>query len=136
MDCRLEDLTNNFSSQILPYLTKNFREIYHDIFYDNMYRENYKSECQILECDCQQLLQNIVTLSQTRKLCDFLRKIVVEKASYQPTEMDKFDMRGDDVLQRKRFQQKIKVDPSENIKNLFDDITSETAVDIYRECLT
>ena len=136
MDCRLEDFTNNFSAQIIPYLIKSFRDIYKDIFYDNMYREDYKTKCQVVECDCQQLLQNIVTMSRTRKLCDFLRELIIEKASYQPTDMDKFDLRGDDALQRKRFAQKNKVDPTENIKLLFDNLTSEVAVDIYRESTT
>ena len=55
MDCRLEYFTNNFIAQILPYLITKFRQIYNDVFHDNCYRENYKMQSQILECDCEQL---------------------------------------------------------------------------------
>ena len=136
MDCRLEYFTTNFISQLLPYLIQNFRKIYHDVFHDNCYRENYKSQSQILECDCEQLLQNIIFLTDNRKVCNFLRQKIIELNSYQPSEIDKFDLRGDDAFQRKRFSKKRNVDMTENIKLLFDDITPEIAVDLYRASIT
>ena len=71
MDCRLEYFTNNFIAQILPYLITKFRQIYNDVFHDNCYRENYKMQSQILECDCEQLLQNIIFLTDTKKFVTF-----------------------------------------------------------------
>lgn len=136
MDCRLEYFTNNFIAQILPYLITKFRQIYNDVFHDNCYRENYKMQSQILECDCEQLLQNIIFLTDTKKVCNFLREKIKEINTYQPSQIDKFDLRGDDILQRKRFHKKTNVDMTENIKLLFDNITAEIAVDLYRASIT
>ena len=47
-------------------------------------------------------------------------------------ENDKFNLYGDDSLQRKRFHDKEDVDLVDIIKQLFDDISSEQAVDFYR----
>ena len=69
-------------------------------------------------------------------MCNFLRQKIIELNSYQPSEIDKFDLRGDDAFQRKRFSKKRNVDMTENIKLLFDDITPEIAVDLYRASIT
>ena len=98
--------------------------------------ENYKMQSQILECDCEQLLQNIIFLTDTKKVCNFLREKIKEINTYQPSQIDKFDLRGDDILQRKRFHKKTNVDMTENIKLLFDNITAEIAVDLYRASIT
>lgn len=58
--------------------------------------------------------------------------MVVSKATYIPTENDKFNLYGDDSLQRKRFHEKEDADLVDIIKQLFDDITSIQAVDFYR----
>jgi hypothetical protein len=54
----------------------------------------------------------------------------------KPTENDKFNLTGDDALQRRRFQEKEDVDLAEAIKLLFDGISSEDAVDFVRSRTT
>ena len=133
MDCRLEDLSMNIISQVLPFLITTFRKIYKDIFDDNEFRANFSSHSQITECDCEQLLMNILLLGQPKEFCNCLRKIIKRKAVYKPSEKnDKFNLQGDDSLQRKRFQEKDDVDLVDIIKQLFDSITAEDAVDFYR----
>jgi hypothetical protein len=132
MDCRLEDLSSNLISSILPIMIGMFRKLYKDVFGDNDFRNDYSSKCQITECDCEQLLQNIILISKPKEFYNLVREMVVSKATYIPTENDKFNLYGDDSLQRKRFHDKEDVDLVDIIKQLFDDITSLQAVDFYR----
>ena len=132
MDCRLEDLSSNLISNILPIMIGMFRKLYKDVFGDNDFRNDFSSKCQITECDCEQLLQNIILVSQPKIFYNLVREMVVSKATYIPTENDKFNLYGDDSLQRKRFHEKEDADLVDIIKQLFDDITSIQAVDFYR----
>ena len=110
-----------------------FRKIYYDVFDDNIFRIDYSNKTQITECDCEQLLQNIFLLSQPIKFCNKIRFLIMKNASYTPTENDKFNLYGDDTLQKKKFQHTIKTDNIVDvIKELFDSITTEDAVDFYR----
>ena len=132
MDCRLENLSTSLITDVLPYMVSMFRRLYRDVYGDNEFRSDYASKCQITECDCEQLLQNIIMMGQPKEFCIVLREIVKNKSTYKPTENDKFNLYGDDSLQRKRFQEKEEVDLVEIIKQLFDGISSEEAVDFYR----
>lgn len=132
MDCRLEELMNGLVTNIQPYLISIFRRIYYDLFHHNDYHRDYMTKNQILECDCEQLVQNILLLSDSKKLSMKLRKTIVENCTYQPTENDKFNLYGDDVMQRQRME-KIDTDLVEVVKLLFDEISSEEAVDFYRK---
>lgn len=132
MDCRLEDLSGNLSFNILPYMIGMFRKLYRDVFGDNDFRSDFSKKCQLTECDCEQLLQNIILVGQPKEFYNIIRTIVKNKATYTPTENDKFNLYGDDALQRKRFHEKEDVDIVDIIKQLFDDISSEEAVDFYR----
>jgi len=132
MDCRLENLSTSLITDVLPYMVSMFRRLYRDVYGDNEFRSDYTSNCQITECDCEQLLQNIIMIGQPKEFCIVLREIVKNKSTYKPTENDKFNLYGDDSLQRKRFQEKEEVDLVEIIKQLFDGISSEEAVDFYR----
>jgi hypothetical protein len=133
MDCRLEELSNNMGNDILSYMINMFRKIYYDVFDDNIFRLDYSNKTQITECDCEQLLQNIFLLSQPIKFCNKIRFLVMENSCYSPTENDKFNLYGDDTLQKKKFQSTRKTNNTiDVIKELFDSITTEDAVDFYR----
>ena len=133
MDCRLEDLSINILTNLRQYLVSVFRKIYSDIYHDNQYRKLYKTNC-ITELDCEQLLQNIFMLINHKDFCSFLRDIVKKNATYFPTENDKGDFLGDDKLQKKRFMENNeKYDIFDVIKLLFDNISSEEAIDFYRK---
>jgi hypothetical protein len=133
MDCRLEDLSLNFFNNMKSYLVNIFRKIYSDIYHDNHYRKDYNNS-NITELDCEQLLQNIYILLNPKDFCNFLRQLVVEKATYIPTENDKGDFLSDDRIQKKRFSDNNeKYDVFDLIRLLFDDISSEEAIDFYRK---
>ena len=133
MDCRLVELSESIINNVRPYLINMFKKMYQDIFNDNDYRENYTSKTEITSSDFEQLLQNIFNLSDTLKFYNIVRNIIKEKATYYPTENDKFNMISDDILLKKKFSNtKERVDKADIVKLLFDNITNEQAVDLYR----
>jgi hypothetical protein len=133
MDCRLEELSTTISSNILIYLVNSFRTLYKDIFGDNDYRSNYDNFCQESTEDFTQLTMNIILLANSKKFCDILRKIVKTNFTYFPSENDKFNIYGDDPLQRNKF--KSSNEDNEEIisviKRMFDGISQESANDFY-----
>ena len=139
MDCRAETLANNFISDLRPYLTLIFRKIYYDIFHDNDYRPNFSNEAVIAETDCEQLIKNILLLGNPNECCNLFRRLIKENASNDGQQKkDTWNIYADDEFQKKRF----KKDKNKNpdilyiVKPLFDNISTEQAVDFYREKYT
>jgi polyhydroxyalkanoate synthesis regulator phasin len=129
MECRLEDFTNDFIDNILPYCITLFRKIYKDVFSDNTFREDYTLKANILEFDCEQLMLNIILLSKPIAMCRLFQEIIIKKCVITLTEIDKFNLYGDDKMQQKRFDgiQDKHGNTIEIIKKIFDNISSEQA---------
>ena len=133
MDCRLVELSEGIISNLKPFLINIFRKIYQDIFNDNDYRENYHTKTEITGSDFEQLICNIFILNDTLNFYNMMRNIIVDKSTYIPTENDKVNIFGDDLLIKKKFSKtKENVDKTDIVKLLFDNITNEQAVDLYR----
>jgi hypothetical protein len=132
MNCRLENFTTDLIGCIQPYLIQTFRELYHATFSDNDYRYNAAEVSPFAAEDCEQLARNIILLSQPRKLCSKLRSLIVNMCTYKHTCKDNFSLLGDDALQRKRFQKKEKIEMVTTVRQLFDQITDEQAVNFYK----
>jgi hypothetical protein len=132
MECRLEDFSSDLSDTVLPYCISLFRKLYKDVFNDNIYRQDYMDKSTITEFDCEQLLLNIILLSQPMGLCSMLQELVVNKSTFTPTESDKFNFHVDDKLQQKRFSSTVDdyEDTSQVIKRLFDGINKEDVMNI------
>ena len=129
MDGRLEYLCKQITDSVLPYIISTFRKIYFDVFGDNDFREKYKTNCQVTELDCEQLLENALIFGEPRKLCDMLRNMVRNISTFHPTENDRFNLYGDCIVQRTQFQkEKDENNEIDIIKDLFDGITQEEAV--------
>lgn len=133
MDCRLENYTELFSSNILPYCITVFRKLYFDVFGDNVYRKDYETFSQTTEFDCEQILVNILTLSNKRKLCDLLRDTIKNGCMLTPTTLDKVNLYADDVLCCNRFAKY-----THNIKEcisvlrqVFDTISEDDMMAVY-----
>ena len=132
MDCRLERLMSDFINTILPYMITIFRKLYKDTFQDNDYRSNYNSFSQLTEIDCEQLFKNIFTIGHHKRFRNYLMNKVVEKASYIPTENDKFNITSDDSLQKKKWLTEQESNFDETINQLFDNISFEDKVELYK----
>ena len=129
LECRLDDLSNDFAHNLKKYCVTLFREVYYDVFSDNTYRENYKMSAPILQDDGEQLLQTILILSRPKTFCNILREMIVKHGTLQPTELDSFNITADDRLQKKQFAN-YDDDPKDalsTIKSLFDEISNEQA---------
>jgi hypothetical protein len=132
MDCRLDYFSCSLITNLSDHMIKTFRTIYKDVFGDNEYREKYVYNCQITECDLEQLLENILVLSKPKQFCIQLQKLIVKNSKYIPGDNDKFNLSGDDSLQRKRFIELEDVDGCEIYRRIFDNITIEKSIDLYR----
>jgi hypothetical protein len=132
MECRMEDFAADFQDNVLPYCISLFRRIYKDVFNDNIYRPDYMSKSQIMEFDCEQLIQNIILIGQPMKFCRMFQEVVIEKSTFTPTESDKFNLYGDDKFQQRRFNKIVDIDEDtcQVIKRLFDGISEEDSMNI------
>jgi hypothetical protein len=132
LESRLEEISNNILITFKYYCIQLFRKIYFDVFNDNIYRKDYKLKSQITQYDCQQLLENIITLS---KPCEFnknLRILIKDRATYSPTTNDKFNLTCNDTLQYKRMRN-VKDTEEEIIKTLmivFDNLAYDDGMNI------
>lgn len=135
MECRLEDFTNDFIDNILPYCINLFKKIYKDVFSDNVYRADYTSKSQIMEFDCQQLLENIICLAKSNSLCKMFQHIIKSNCTFTSTETDKFNLYGDDKLQQKRFSNLKDTDEDvcKVLKRLFDNLNSDDAIKLLHK---
>ena len=132
MDCRLDELVTSLTSNLLPYMVGMFRILYKLVFNDNEFRADYMSRCQLTDGDCEQLLINILIISKTHDFRKLLKQKIRLRATLQPTINDKFNLYGDDPLQRKRLQDREDADAVDVLKQLFDGISTEDMVDFYR----
>lgn len=128
MDCRLENLALYLKDSLSQFCIHRFRLIYRAIFNNNIYRLDYMNSD--MECinECSQLIDNLIHLNNFLTFNRTLRKMIIEKASYQSNSKDILNMKGDDPLQIKRLNRlnstKLKV---EIIHKLFDDISEQDA---------
>jgi len=135
MECRLEDIAVDFVDNILPYCTMLFRQLYYKIFSDNDYREGYVTKSSVAEGECEQLLQNIIILTQPNNFCKMLQKIVVKNATFTQGSMDKINLYSNDRIQEKRLNAR---DDEKHthffIRGLFDNIKQEEVENIFYRC--
>jgi hypothetical protein len=128
MECRLENLCQDFISNIRNHCISIFKRIYKDIFNDNKYRENFQQHCRILSEDCEQLLQNIAVVSSPISFRNMIKQMVIDNATMNPSDLDKFHLTGDDKLQQRRLKDEMQKDENdfESVaKQIFEDISKE-----------
>jgi len=122
-----------FRSNVLPYCINLFRKIYNDVFSDNIYRPDYIQKSQIMEFDCEQLMLNIILLSHPMELCKMFQGIIIKNCTFTCTELDKFDLHGDDKLQQTKYisgECGNGDDTQGIIKRLFDGISPDDILDV------
>lgn len=133
MISRLEDFANQITISLVPYLISIFRKLYKDSWGYNDYRKDYAEKVPLLEYDCEQLAQNILFIANPNKLRKFLCKLVKDKATYLVNkDNDAVNLYGDDPLQKKRLKNPEEPDLADVVKQMFDGINSEQAVDFYK----
>ena len=134
MECRLDEFSSTVAEKLKTYCIDLFRRIYFDIFSDNTFRDNYQLSVPITSQDCMQLLSNIISLSKPKKFCNTIRTIIKDNCIIKPTTTDKFNLTGDDRMNRQHF---LKIEDSEDnllvsVKRMFDDISNEDAITLIK----
>ena len=134
-DNRLYEFTMFVSNNIWSQLVFYWRKIYKTAFNDNIYRSNYTELCENIVEDLNQLLLNLVLICQPMLLNNTLRQIVRQKATYIPTEVDKFDCQKDNESIKSQVENTfIKEDALPSmVREIFDDISMEDTVDFIRD---
>lgn len=103
MDCRLEEITSDMCTQLLPYCVDLYRKLYRDMFRDSNYRSDCEDVYSLAGNELEQLAENIIILHNQDKCRNILRDIVKERAQLAPTDNDKINIRTDDTNQKNRF---------------------------------
>jgi hypothetical protein len=138
IDYRMEDFSISFVHNLKPFIKNTFRKMYCDVFSDNTYRKDYKTNSQITQCEFTQLLRNYVTISDPILFSKIIKDLVIENAEYTPTPLDTINLKTDDALQKKRLQsyKYEQADIINDIKDLFDDLPNEDAIILFNEYFT
>jgi len=126
-DCRLEKLTLDIQSELIPYCIDTYRKIYFNVFTDNVYREDMNIHSPLVEADGEQILYNLIFISNFDFFNNFLRKFISQNYLYNKIDTDTFNLLADDKLQKRGFSalQKEK-NVFKNIKLLYDGISENT----------
>ena len=133
MDCRLEHIVDELICGIKQYVIATFRKIYRICIGHNDYIEDYKTKSEILEFDCQQLLENMVCCVDNIKFNNIVRTAVKTTSTHIATTNDKFDFIQDDKEQLFNFGQYVfdDIEKIRIVKELFDGIDDNKAVDFF-----
>jgi len=129
MDCRLETLTGEFVHRVRMHLIQRFRDCYMAVFHDNVYRENYRSHSTFCEVDLEQLLMNIKLLFDFNRLCIEVRRMVMKRCYYEPSDIDDFNLTGDDKIQKTRLSKPFQRE--EKHKEIFNALFDEGDIDDF-----
>ena len=123
-DTRLEKLTVDIRSELIPFCINFYRTIYHNIFHDNIYRKDMGMHSPLIEYDMNQVLYNLIFISNFENFNDYLRSEIKDNFNYKYTDNDRLNLKEDDKVQKKNFKILQKEnDIYKNINLLFDNIT-------------
>ena len=120
MDCRLEHFSIVLRDSLLEFLINNFRSMYFDIFSDNIYRHDYKKQCQVTECDMQILYKNIMILSDIKTTNKMIKNIILKDCNYEKTNRDVFNIKTDDPFKNTDTISSLNISEKEIQERLFD----------------
>ena len=120
LDNRLILLSEKIRTNILPFCINLFKTIYHNVYNDNDYRNDWMEKYPIFEYDCKQLLKNIFLLSKSKEFIKQFQKLIIEHHTYRPKDKDKVGCWSDCILTKKGFSELKDLENSEIVKELFD----------------
>lgn len=127
IDYRLIDLTRLLSEHIKSYIINLFRKIYFDVYKDNDYRNEFQSGAIIFEQDCKMILSNLLSVCKPKSFNKVLKKLFMQKAIIQPSEIDKFNFYADDSISKREYESLS--DSEEHViptfKRLFDTVSDD-----------
>ena len=82
-DVNLYNFTESIVANLRSFGVVLFRRIYKDIFKDNIYRSDWKSQNIATEMDCQQIIQNIYFLNNKTECNNIICRIIKNKCIHR-----------------------------------------------------
>lgn len=133
LDSRLEMLTYKLTDIVREFCISNFRKLYKLCLNTNDYIESYKTKYNVLEYDCEQLLQNILFTINFKTFNNALREIVKNSSCLTPTANDKITSYADDESQARTFKRYVleTADIVSTIRLVFDNISETDCLRMY-----
>lgn len=140
MDCRLHNISNEIREHTLEYCTDLFRTIYYRIYHDNIFRDNFDVEQDILQYEGIQLLKNIYKLCCSYNFTIICQQLFIDCLNDTNPDEDnfKFNLKSDDTQQKSVYKE-LKTDYDinkcfkESISVLFDDFNDEYFTNILEK---
>lgn len=134
LDSRLEMMTFSLREVIRDYCVMLFRKIYKHCLGTNDYVETYKSKHNVLEFDCEQLLQNALLTIDFKLLNKTFTDLVKKHCTYTPSQNDKFDLTADNEEQIRMFKRYsvLNDDVKSVISSIFDNIKDSQIFNLYK----
>jgi hypothetical protein len=96
MDWKLQEFSAFVANSVSHYCVSLYRKLYHLVFGDNVFREDYLSKSILLEMEGEQILQNIIYVNNYYQFSENMLKLIKEFATYSSTTNDKFNIYSDD----------------------------------------
>lgn len=138
MDWRLMELAEGLKNNLLSYMKDLFKKFYYTTNKDNTYRKDRSSK-QLGEMirECEQLLENIILISNYSKYLGMLQNLIKENCFYVCTINDKIDLSSDDKELAKSYEninnKNYEDETLVNINDLFEDMSKEDVIKLYKE---
>ena len=130
LEIRLDELSKMVGQNLIQYGIDLFKQMYLDMFHDNIYRADYSTTSQWAQQDGEQLMLNLLLLAQPKKWCKTLQEAVKQVTTYStPKDEEKFNFKVDERLNKTQFhkEQDTMEHVVEVVQRLFDGITMEDA---------
>ena len=134
LDSRLEMMTLSLREVIRDYCIMLFRKIYKQCFGTNDFIETYNTKYNVLEFDCEQLLQNALKTIDFKILNKTFTELVKKHCIYSPSQNDKFDSTTDSEDQVRMFKRYSvsNDDVKAVVSSIFDNIKDSQIFNIYK----
>lgn len=121
LESRLESIADEFSHNAIEYCISLFRAMYKDCFTHNEYKEDFMNSLNMIKPDVSQLIMNIKYLHRKNfrvELCS----LIVSTKTYKPTQNDKFNLTGDDPMQRSEIRDRKEPSMQSLYRSMFDNL--------------
>lgn len=129
LDCKLESLTDRFCDIAVDRIVFYFRQLYSSVFHDNTFRCDFLKKATTLEVEFEQLIQNLILISDRNSMYKMFQQLVYDNAQFKPTEIDRVNQYNERLQSRKNFndttEEDIKKTRVENISQLFENPTED-----------
>jgi hypothetical protein len=133
-DYKLENFADRFCDIAVDRIVFYFRQLYSSVFHYNTLRPDFLKKATNLEFEFEQLIQNLILISDRNNMYKMFQQLVYEEAQFKPSEIDKVNQYNDRLQSRKNFNdvsdEDLKKTRMDNIAQLFEN-PSEDEVKMF-----